>query len=162
MMKKVAVFPGSFDPFTVGHEAIVKRALSLFDEIIIAVGANALKKSFYSVDTRKEMISKVFRDEPRVKVDHYEGLTVDYCKKNQAGFLLRGLRTAADFDFERAIAQINRAMAPDIESVFILTVPEHTPINSTIVRDIIRSGGDASRFVPSSINLADYSGDEDL
>jgi pantetheine-phosphate adenylyltransferase len=114
-MKRIAVFPGSFDPFTVGHEAIVKRALSLFDEIIIAVGANALKKSFYPVDTRKEMISKVFRDEPRVKVDHYEGLTVDYCKKNHAGYLLRGLRTAADFDFERAIAQINRAMAPDIE-----------------------------------------------
>ena len=161
-MKKVAVFPGSFDPFTVGHEAIVKRALSLFDEIIIAVGANALKKSFYSVDTRKEMISKVFREEPRVKIDHYEGLTVDYCKKNNAGYLLRGLRTAADFEFERAIAQVNKAMAPEIESVFILTIPEHTPINSTIVRDIIRSGGDASRFVPSSIKLADYKGDEDL
>lgn len=161
-MKKIAVFPGSFDPFTIGHEAIVKRALSLFDEIIIAVGANALKKSFYPVDTRKEMISKVFRNEPRIKVDHYEGLTVDYCKKKNAGFLLRGLRTAADFEFERAIAQINKAMAPDIESVFILTVPEHTPIHSTIVRDIIRSGGDASRFVPSSINLKDYKGDEDL
>lgn len=161
-MKKIAVFPGSFDPFTVGHEAIVKRALSLFDEIIIAVGANALKKSFYSVDIRKKMINVVFRDEPRVKVDHYEGLTVDYCKINHAGYLLRGLRTAADFEFERAIAQVNKAMAPDIESVFILTVPEHSPITSTIVRDIIRSGGDASRFVPSSINLADYKGDEDL
>jgi pantetheine-phosphate adenylyltransferase len=161
-MKKVAVFPGSFDPFTVGHEAIVKRALSLFDEIIIAVGANALKKSFYPVETRKRMISKVFRDEPRVRIDHYEGLTVDYCKKNNSGFLLRGLRTAADFEFERAIAQVNKAMAPEIESVFLLTIPEHTPITSTIVRDIIRSGGDASRFVPSSINLTDYKGDEDL
>jgi pantetheine-phosphate adenylyltransferase len=161
-MKKIAVFPGSFDPFTIGHEGIVKRALSLFDEIIIAVGANALKKSFYPVDTRKNMINKVFQNEPRVKIDHYEGLTVDYCKINGAGFLLRGLRTAADFEFERAIAQVNKAMAPDIESVFILTVPEHTPINSTIVRDIIRSGGDASRFVPSSIDLKDYKGDEDL
>jgi pantetheine-phosphate adenylyltransferase len=161
-MKKIAVFPGSFDPFTIGHEAIVRRALSLFDEIIIAVGANALKKSFYSVDTRKKMIGKVFRDEPRVKVVHYEGLTVDFCTRNGAGFLLRGLRTAADFEFERAIAQVNKAMAPGIESVFILTVPEHTPINSTIVRDIIRSGGDASRFVPSSIDLKEYRGDEDL
>ena len=161
-MKRIAVFPGSFDPFTIGHEAIVKRALSMFDEIIIAVGANALKKSFYSVETRKKMISKVFQYEPRVKVDHYEGLTVDYCKKNGADFLLRGLRTAADFEFERAIAQVNKAMAPDIESVFILTIPEHTPINSSIVRDIIRSGGDASKFVPSSINLKDYKGDEDL
>ena len=159
-MKKIAVFPGSFDPFTIGHEAIVRRALSLFDEIIIAVGANALKKSFYSLATRKEMITKIFQNEPRVIVDHYEGLTVDYCKKNGAGYLLRGLRTAADFEFERAIAQVNKAMAPDIESVFLLTIPEHTPINSTIVRDIIRSGGDASRFVPGSINLKDYKGEE--
>lgn len=159
-MKKTAVFPGSFDPFTVGHEAIVKRALSVFDNIIIAVGANALKKSFYSVETRKRMISAVFKEEPRVSVDHYEGLTVDFCKRHDAGFILRGLRTSADFEFERAIAQINSAMAPELESVFILTAPEHTPINSTIVRDIIRSGGDASMFVPAAINLNDYKGDE--
>jgi pantetheine-phosphate adenylyltransferase len=161
-MKKIAVFPGSFDPFTIGHEGIVKRALSLFDEIIVAVGANALKKSFYSVDTRKKMISKVFQNEPRVKIDHYEGLTVDYCRRYNSKFLLRGLRTSYDFEFERAIAQVNKAIAPEIESVFILTVPEHTHINSTIVRDIIRSGGDASKFVPSSINLKDFKGDEDL
>ena len=160
-MKKIAVFPGSFDPFTVGHEAIVKRALGIFDEIIISVGANVLKKSYFSLNTKKAMISRVFRDEPRVKVDHYEGLTVDYCKKHGARYILRGLRTAADFEFERAIAQVNKAMASDIESVFLLTVPEHTPINSTIVRDIIRSGGDASRFVPSSINIKDYKGEED-
>jgi len=159
-MKKIAVFPGSFDPFTVGHEGIVRRALSLFDEIIIAVGANALKKSYFSLETRKEMISKVFRNEPRVKVDHYEGLTVDYCRNNYANYILRGLRTAADFEFERAIAQVNKAMAPDLESVFLLTVPEHTPINSTIVRDIIRSGGDASKFVPASINIKEYKGEE--
>jgi pantetheine-phosphate adenylyltransferase len=159
-MKKVAVFPGSFDPFTIGHEAIVLRALNLFDEIIIAVGANALKKSYFPLKTRKEMISRVFKKETRVKVDHYEGLTVDYCRKNGAKYILRGLRTAADFEFERAIAQVNRAMAPEIDSVFLLTVPEHTPINSTIVRDIIRSGGDASMFVPSSIDLKDYKGEE--
>jgi pantetheine-phosphate adenylyltransferase len=155
-MKKIAVFPGSFDPFTIGHEAIVIRALELFDEIIIAVGANALKKSYYSLATRKKMISKVFQNEPRVRVDHYEGLTVDYCKKNGARFLVRGLRTAADFEFERAIGQVNKSIAPEIESIFILTVPEHSYINSTIVRDIIRSGGDASRFVPASIKLKDY------
>lgn len=159
-MKKIAVFPGSFDPFTIGHEGIVKRALSLFDEIIIAVGANALKKSYFSLETRKMMISKVFQNESRVKTDHYEGLTVDYCKKNGAKYILRGLRTSADFEFERAIAQVNKAMASDIESVFLLTSPEHTPINSTIVRDIIRSGGDASRFVPATINLKDYKGEE--
>lgn len=155
-MKKVAVFPGSFDPFTIGHEAIIRRAMSLFDEIIIAIGSNALKKNYYSLDTREKMINKVFENEPRIKVDHYEGLTVDFCKKKGAGYLLRGLRTAADFEFERAIGQVNKAMAPRIESVFLLTVPEHSFINSTIVRDIIRSGGDASKFVPGAINLKDY------
>jgi pantetheine-phosphate adenylyltransferase len=159
-MKKIAVFPGSFDPFTIGHEGIVRRSLALFDEIIIAVGANALKKSYYSVETRKTMISRVFTDEPKVKIDHYEGLTVDYCRKNGANYILRGLRTAADFEFERAIAQVNKALAYNIESVFLLTVPEHSPINSSIVRDIIRSGGDASQFVPAAINLKDYKEDE--
>src|SRR4030042_5049899 len=159
-MNKIAVFPGSFDPFTIGHEAIVKRALSRFDEIIIAVGANALKKSYYSLTTRKEMIAQVFRNEPRVKVDHYEGLTVDYCREHGAKYILRGLRTAADFEFERAIAQVNREMAQNVESVFLLTVPEHSHVNSTIIRDIIRSGGDASKFVPASINLKDFKGEE--
>ena len=159
-MKKIAVFPGSFDPFTIGHEGIVRRAITLFDEIIIAVGANALKKSFYPLNVRKEMIRKVFRNEPKIRIDHYEGLTVDYCRKEGAKYLLRGLRTAADFEFERAIAQVNKAMASDVESVFLLTIPEHSFINSTIVRDIIRSGGDASRFVPTTINLKDYRGEE--
>lgn len=159
-MKRIAVFPGSFDPFTIGHEAIALRALSLFDEIIIAIGANALKKNFYPLVTRKEMIDRVFRNEPRIRVDHYEGLTVDYCIKINAGYLIRGLRTSADFEFERAIAQVNRVLAPDVESVFLLTVPEHSHINSSIVRDIIRSGGDASRFVPSSIDLRYYHGEE--
>jgi pantetheine-phosphate adenylyltransferase len=159
-MKKIAVFPGSFDPFTIGHEGIVRRALSLFDEIIIAVGANALKKSYYPLEVRKEMIGKVFINEPRIRVDHYEGLTVDYCRNNGAGYLLRGLRTSADFEFERAIAQINKMLTSEVESVFLLTIPEHTSINSTIIRDIIRSGGDASRFVPAAINLKDYRGED--
>ena len=160
-MKKIAVFPGSFDPFTIGHEAIVRSALSLFDEIIIAVGANALKQSFYPLATREKMIIKVFQNEPKVRVDHYEGLTVDYCNNHRAGYILRGLRTAADFEFERAIAQVNKAMAPGIESVFLLTIPEHAHINSTIVRDIIRSGGDASMFVPGAIDLKEYKGGKD-
>ena len=160
-MKKIAVFPGSFDPLTIGHEAIIRRAMSLFDEIIIAVGANALKKNFYSLDTRKEMIIKIFRNEQKVRVDHYEGLTVEYCKKNGARFLLRGLRTSSDFEFERAIGQVNKSMEPDIESVFLLTAPEHSFINSSIVRDIIKNGGDASKFVPASINLKDYKGIEE-
>jgi pantetheine-phosphate adenylyltransferase len=159
-MRRIAVFPGSFDPFTIGHEGIVRRALVLFDEIIIAVGANALKKSYYTLETRKEMISRVFRDEPRITVDHYEGLTVNYCKIKDAHYLLRGLRTAADFEFERAIAQVNRTIMPEVETVFLLTVPEHASVNSTIVRDIIRSGGDASLFVPAAININDYKGED--
>jgi pantetheine-phosphate adenylyltransferase len=122
-MKRTAVFPGSFDPFTIGHEAIVRRALGIFDEIIIAVGANAEKKSMFPLKARKEMIATTFRDEPRVKVDHYSGLTVDYCRNVKAGFLLRGLRTSADFEFERAIGQVNKSMAPAIETVFLLTGP---------------------------------------
>ena len=159
-MKRTAVFPGSFDPFTIGHEGIVRRALSLFDDIIIAVGANALKKSYYSLEVRKDMIGRVFKDEPRISVDHYEGLTVDYCRRMGAGYLLRGLRTAADFEFERAIAQVNRTLEPSVESVFLLTIPEHASVNSTIVRDIIRSGGDASQFVPAAIDLRDYRGED--
>jgi len=160
-MKKIAVFPGSFDPFTIGHEGIVRRGLLIFDEIIVSVGANPVKKNYYSLGTRKEIISKVFMDEPRVKVDHYKGLTVEYCKKHGAKYILRGLRTSADFEFERAIAQINKALASEIESVFLLTTPEHTPVNSTIVRDIIISGGDASRFIPSAVNIKEYHGGED-
>jgi pantetheine-phosphate adenylyltransferase len=106
------------------------------------------------------MISKVFAGNPGIKVDHYEGLTVDYCRKHGAQYLLRGLRTSADFEFERAIAQVNKALAAEIESIFFLSKPEHSPINSTIVRDIIRSKGDASRFIPSAINIKDFKADE--
>lgn len=160
-MKRIAVFPGSFDPFTIGHEGIVMRGLFLFEEIIVSVGANSLKKNYYPLETRKAMISSVFKNEPRVKVDHYEGLTVEYCKKHGARYILRGLRTAADFEFERAIAQFNKVLESEIESVFLLTIPEHAHINATIVRDIIRSGGDASKFVPAAINLKNYKAEED-
>lgn len=160
IMKKIAVFPGSFDPFTVGHEEIVKRALSLFDGIIIAVGANALKKNYFSLDDRKDMITKTFKGDARVSVDHFEGLTVDYCKRVGASYILRGLRTSSDFEYERAIAQVNRQLISEIDTVFLLTKPDHTPVNSTIIRDIIRSGGDASQFVPSAVNLKDYKGQD--
>ncbi|HLN54405.1 MAG TPA: pantetheine-phosphate adenylyltransferase [Bacteroidales bacterium] len=155
-MKRTAVFPGSFDPFTVGHEALVRRALAIFDEIVVAVGDNAEKKSFFPLQAREDMITKTFAGESRVKVDHYSGLTVDYCRSRNARFLIRGLRTAADFEFERAIGQVNKAMAGDIETVFLLTAPEHSFINSTIVRDVLKNGGDASGFIPSAININDY------
>ncbi|MFP4042230.1 MAG: pantetheine-phosphate adenylyltransferase [Bacteroidales bacterium] len=151
-MKK-AVFPGSFDPLTIGHESIIKRALPLFDEIIIAIGHNVNKQGFFPLEDRKRWISEVFKDEPKIKIDHFEGLTIDYCKKIGASYLLRGLRTSADFEYERAIAQVNKAMYEGIETIFLLTMPEHTPVNSTIVRDIIRNGGNVSKFIPKGMNI---------
>jgi pantetheine-phosphate adenylyltransferase len=155
-MEKVAVFPGSFDPFTVGHEAIVRRALSLFDKVIVAVGQNAVKKSLITIDNRLALIKDVFSDEKRVEVLSYEGLTVNFCNSLGAKFILRGLRTSADFEYERAIGQVNKMLLPNIESVFLLASPEHTPVNSTIVRDIILNGGDASMFLPHSIDIKKY------
>jgi pantetheine-phosphate adenylyltransferase len=152
-MEKIAVFPGSFDPITVGHESIVRRALALFDRVIIAIGQNSEKKSYFSIEQRIDWIKKVFADDSRVIVESYTGLTVDFCRSHNARYILRGLRTAADFEFERAIAQVNKAMFPEIESVFLLTIPEHTPINSTIVREILKNGGDVSKFVPKVVNL---------
>jgi len=152
-MKKIAIFPGSFDPITLGHESIVRRAMPVFDKIIIAIGYNADKDSFFSLEERKDFIKQVFSDCKNIEVDHYEGLTVDYCKKVNAKYILRGLRTSSDFEYERAIAQSNKAMYNGIETVFLLTMPEHTPINSTIVRDVLRHGGDASMFIPNGLNL---------
>jgi pantetheine-phosphate adenylyltransferase len=155
-MEKVAVFPGSFDPFTIGHESIVRRALSMFDEIIIMIGYNSNKRAYYPISKRKEWIKRVFENEPKVKVGKFEGLTVDYCKKVHAQYILRGLRTASDFEYERAIAQINKRMYPEIETVFLLTSPEYTAITSTIVRDILRHRGDASIFLPNNIALNEF------
>lgn len=155
-MEKIAIFPGSFDPFTVGHESIVRRATRLFDKIIIMIGHNTSKKSFFPLEKRKKWINQIFADDENISVQTFEGLTVDFCKKVGAQYILRGLRTSADFEFERAIAQINKQMYPEIETVFLLTIPEHTPVNSTIVRDIILHGGDASRFLPKSLNMEEF------
>lgn len=152
-MKKIAVFPGSFDPFTVGHESIVNRAQVLFDKIYIAIGYNAKKDALFTLEERKNFINQVFEDNPKIEVIHFEGLTIELCKEMGANYILRGLRTAADFEYERAIAQVNKAMHEGIETVFLLTMPEHTPINSSIVRDIVRHGGDPSKFIPKKINI---------
>jgi len=152
-MEKVAVFPGSFDPFTVGHESVVNRAQILFDKIYVSVGYNAKKDALFSLEDRKGFINQVFEDNPKIEVVHFEGLTIDFCKKIGANYILRGLRTAADFEYERAIAQVNKAMHAGIETVFFLTMPEHTPINSSIVRDIVRHGGDVSKFIPTKMKL---------
>lgn len=152
-MTKTAIFPGSFDPFTIGHESIVKRALPLFDKIVIMIGFNVNKKSFFSIEKRLKWINQVFNNEERIEVRVHEGLTVDFCKEVGAKYILRGLRTSSDFEYERAIAQINKKMHPEIETVFLLTLPEHTPVNATIIRDIVLHGGDASMFLPKGIDL---------
>lgn len=155
-MEKVAVFPGSFDPFTVGHESIALRALTIFDKVIIAVGYNASKKSFFPLEQRLAIIKKVFENEPRIEVISYEGLTVDLCKKIKVKNILRGLRTSADFEFERAVGQVNKAMLSDLETVFLLTAPEHSSVSSTVIRDILLHNGDPSQFLPNSINIKEY------
>jgi len=154
-MEKVAVFPGSFDPFTLGHKAIVTRALPMFDKIHIVVGFNSQKDGYFPVDKRVEWIEKVFKAEKKIHVVKYTGLTIDFCRNIGAKYILRGLRTSEDFEYERTIAQLNRYMAPELESVFLLTDPELTPITSTIVREIIRYGGDTSKFLPKEINLTE-------
>jgi pantetheine-phosphate adenylyltransferase len=152
-MKRIAVFPGSFDPVTIGHESILRRALPLFDEVIIAIGINSNKTYYFPLEKRLAWLKQVFRNEPKISVTSFSGLTVDFCKANHAPYILRGIRTAADFEFEKAIAQMNKAQAPEIETVFILPVAELSAINSTIIRDIVRNGGDVSQFVPAGISL---------
>jgi pantetheine-phosphate adenylyltransferase len=152
-MEKIALFPGSFDPITRGHESIIKRAIPLFDKIIVAIGINAEKSGFFPVEQRLEWLKAVFRDFPSVEIDTYSGLTVDFCKERRIGYILRGLRTSADFEFERSIGQVNKQMYPDIETVFLLTTPEHSSLNSSIVRDIIRHKGDPSPFVPKEVKF---------
>ena len=147
---KRAVFPGSFDPITLGHVDIIKRAIPLFDEIIIAIGINADKKYMFETEERKKFIELTFKDEPKIKTETYTGLTVDYCKKIDANFILRGLRNPADFEFEKAIAQTNRKLS-GIETVFLLTSAETSYISSSIVRDILRNNGDVSVLVPTSV-----------
>lgn len=152
-MSRIAVFPGSFDPITIGHESVINRACKVFEKVIVGIGENAEKQSYFEIGQRLKWIEQVFANEPRVSVTRYSGLTVDFCKKVDAKFILRGLRTSADFEFERSIGQVNKKLYPDIETVFLLTAPEHTSINSSIVRDILRNGGDASQFVPEAVKL---------
>ena len=149
---KRALFPGSFDPITLGHFDIIRRALALFDEIVVAIGVNGDKNYMFTVEQRKEFIEKAFADEPKVKVSTYQGLTGDYCREIDAQFILRGLRNPADFEFEKAIAHTNRTLSK-IETVFLLTAARTSFISSSIVRDVIRNNGDYTVLVPESVRV---------
>jgi pantetheine-phosphate adenylyltransferase len=150
-MKRIAVYPGTFDPVTKGHEALVKKALPLFDEIIIAIGHNSNKKTYFSLEQRQKWLQQIFEKYPQVQIDTYDTLTVNYCKEKGAKFILRGLRSSTDFEFERNIAQANNAISPEIETIFLVSSPDLSAINSSIVRDIHKHGGDISQFIPSGI-----------
>lgn len=150
-MKK-AIFPGSFDPLTLGHYDIIKRGVKLFDEIVVAIGINSSKKYMFTLEERKRFIEETFADEPGISVMVYEGLTVDFCKKIGVDFILRGLRNPADFEFEKAIAHTNRDLAP-VETVFLLTSAGTSYISSSIVREVIQNGGDYTKLVPPNVRV---------
>lgn len=147
-MKKIALFPGSFDPFTKGHEDIVWRGSQIFDEVVIGIGHNSQKKRFFDIDFMVESIKKNFADKPNISVQVFEGLTAEFAKKISANYLLRGLRNTTDFEYENSIAQINRQIYPNLETVLLITSPIYAYISSTIVRDIYRYGQDVSQYVP--------------
>ncbi len=148
---KIALFPGSFDPITIAHVDILQRALPLFDKVVVGIGLNSAKQSFLSAETREEIVKKIFINQPNVEVELYEGLTIDFAKKVGASHMIRGIRSASDFEYERAVAQINQTMMPDVETILLLSKPEYSAISSTIVRDILRNKGDISYFVPKEV-----------
>ena len=147
---KIALFPGSFDPVTKAHVDIVKLSLGLFDKVYIGIGANSSKPGFLSIEKREQMLRAVFENEPKIHIIAYEGLTVNFCKTIGADYMIRGIRTVSDFEYEKAIAQMNHALVPDIESIFIVSKPGYSSISSTIVREILRHHGDVEQFIPAA------------
>lgn len=150
-MERICLFPGTFDPVTLGHVDVIERAVSMFDKLIIGVGINSSKQPMFTLEQRTQWISDIFANDPRVEVTGYEGLTVDFCRKVNAHYILRGIRYIADFEYEKAIADMNRMLAPDIETVFLTCSPLYSTISSTLVRDVIRNGGNAGMFLPKEV-----------
>ena len=153
MNKRIAVFAGTFDPVTMGHVDVVRRAAPLFDEIIIAIGVNTAKKTLFSLEKRTEWFERTFSDLSNIRIEHYEGLTVNFCESVGAKYLLRGLRNGTDFDYEAHIAQLNKSLDSKIETVFMMTSPEFSFISSTLVRDLVIHQGDYQPYVPNSVEL---------
>ncbi len=152
-MKKIAVFPGSFDPITIGHVELIKRAIPLFDKIIVGIGVNSQKKYLFPLEQRLKWINEAFSDHPSVEVQSFEKLTAHFCTKVGAKYLVRGLRNASDFDYEKTISQLNNIVGEGLETVFLISEPAYSHISSTIVREIIRGGGDATPFLPEGMKF---------
>ena len=153
-MQKICVFPGTFDPSTLGHVDIIQRALPLFDKIIVGIGINASKAPMFSAEQRMQWFNEIFKDNPQVEAKTYTGLTIDFCKSLGAKFILRGIRFVSDFEYEKTIADANRTLDKNIETIFLTGEPKYTSVASTIVRDILRNGGDASPFLPMEVSSA--------
>ncbi len=150
-MKRICLFPGTFDPLTLGHTDIINRALPLFDKLVIGIGRNSNKKPMFSEKQRLKWVKDIYKNNPKVDAIAYDGLTVDCCKKVRAGFILRGIRYVNDFEYEKAIADMNRSIEPDIETIFLTCLPQFTSVASTLVRDVLRNGGDVSQFLPDVV-----------
>ncbi|MCD6012830.1 MAG: coaD [Flavipsychrobacter sp.] len=152
-MQRICLFPGTFDPITLGHVDVIERAVNMFDKLVIGIGINSSKQPMFTVEQRIGWIKEIFKNEARIGVAGYEGLTVDFCKKIDAHFILRGIRYISDFEYEKAIADMNRMLAPDIETVFLTCSPLYSTISSTLVRDVIRNGGEAGMFMPKEVKF---------
>jgi pantetheine-phosphate adenylyltransferase len=151
VMNKIALFPGSFDPITIGHTDIIKRALPLFDKVVIAIGDNSKKEYLFSLEKRLGWIQSIFKNDKKVEAKSYDGLTVDFCKEVGAHYIVRGVRSSSDFEFEKKIAQLNRSLDTDIDTIFLISSPDMSHISSTIVREIYNYNGDISQFVPKEV-----------
>ncbi|MBD0331117.1 MAG: pantetheine-phosphate adenylyltransferase [Chitinophagaceae bacterium] len=150
-MERICLFPGTFDPVTFGHLDIIGRALPLFDKLFIGIGINSNKKPMFSPELRSNWLQELFKNEDKIEVVIYEGLTVDCCKKVNANYILRGIRYVSDFEYEKAIADMNRSLEENIETIFLTCLPKYTSVASTLVRDVIRNGGDVAQFVPDIV-----------
>jgi pantetheine-phosphate adenylyltransferase len=150
-MNKICLFPGTFDPVTLGHTDIIGRALPLFDKLVIGIGRNSNKTEMFSEEQRLEWLREIYKDEPRIQVLAYDGLTVNCCKSVGANFILRGIRYVNDFEYEKAIADMNRSLAHNVETIFLTCLPKYTSVASTLVRDVIRNNGDVSQFLPDVV-----------
>lgn len=150
-MKRICLFPGTFDPLTLGHTDIIDRALPLFDKLVIGIGRNSNKKPMYSEKQRLKWVREIYKNNPRIEALAYDGLTVDCCKKVGANFILRGIRYVNDFEYEKAIADMNRSLDEKIETIFLTCLPQYTSVASTLVRDVLKNGGDVSQFLPEVV-----------